>query len=183
MSKRPNPWKTLEVRDVYDNPWISVTEHRVIDPNGAPAIYGKISMKNQAIGIIPTDTAGNTWLVGQYRYTLDAWSWEIPMGGSPAGESPLETAKRELREETGLAATHWEQILRLHTSNCVTDEEGFVFLAQQLTEGEPCFDETEQLEIRKLPLSDALEMAVAGEITDALSVAGLLALARRAERG
>lgn len=182
MNRRPSPWQTIEVRDIYENPWLRLTEHDVIDPNGVPAVYGKVSMKNLAVGIIPMDPAGNTWLVGQYRYTLGAWSWEIPMGGSPAGETPLETARRELKEETGLSATQWEQILRVHTSNCVTDEEGFVFSAHQLTEGEPSFDETEQLEIRKLPFGDALEMALSGEITDCMSVAGLLALARRGER-
>ncbi|NIR61415.1 MAG: NUDIX hydrolase, partial [Gammaproteobacteria bacterium] len=119
----------------------------------------------------------NTWLVGQQRYTLGAYSWELPMGGAPLGEEPLDAAKRELKEETGLSATHWSEVMRLHTSNSITDEVGIVYVAEGLTEGETEFEETEDLEIRKLPLAEALQLANDGEITDAISVAAILRVA------
>jgi len=170
-------WKTLSSREVYDNPWITVYEDRVINPGGGRNLYGRIHFKNLAVAVIPLDGEGNTWLVGQERYTLRRRSWELPMGGAPADEDPLDAAKRELKEETGLTATRWTEIMRLHTSNSVTDETGIVYVAEGLTEGETDFDETEVIEVLKLPLEDAIAMAVRGEITDAISVAGLLGLA------
>lgn len=173
-----NPWQTLSGEEKYDNPWVNVTEYNVINPKGGKGIYGKVHFKNKALGIIPVDEHNNTWLVGQYRYTLEEYSWEIPMGGGPVNNDILASAKRELKEETGLTAANWENIMRLHTSNSVTDEEGFVFLARELTQGETEFEETEDLLIRKLPLSEAVEMVMSQEITDAISVAGLLKAAR-----
>lgn len=172
-----NPWKLLSRRAIYDNPWIQVDEDRVINPGGGNSRYGTVRFKNKAIGIIPIDEHGNTWLVGQYRYVPDAYSWEIPMGGSPLGEDILETARRELKEETGLTAEKWTRLMRLHTSNSVTDEEGFVFVAQHLTEGATEFEETEDIRVKKLPLLDAVQMVMDGGITDAISVAGLLRIA------
>jgi 8-oxo-dGTP pyrophosphatase MutT (NUDIX family) len=169
-----NPWTKLSEKEYYDNAWISVSEHQIINPSRKPGIYGKVHFKNKAIGIVPIDDDGNTWLVGQYRYTLDEYSWEIPMGGGPEGEDIIESAKRELKEETGLIASEWKNILRIHTSNSVTDEEGFIFLAKGLEQGETEFEETEKLEIKKLPLSEAVQMVMDGEITDSLSIAGLL---------
>ncbi len=90
---KPNPWKTLSSQSKYDNPWIQVVENKVINPGGGKGIYGKVHFKNQAIGIIPIDENLNTWLVGQYRYTLSEYSWEIPEGGAPYDEEPLEGAK------------------------------------------------------------------------------------------
>ncbi len=171
-----NPWQTLTSKHIYDNPWISLREDQVINPNGGQGIYGLVHFKNKALGIIPVDDRGYTYLVGQYRYALSAYSWEIPMGGGPLAEDILEAAQRELREETGLSAKNWKQILHLHTSNSVTDEEGFVFLAQDLQQGETEFEDTEQLEIWHLPLVEAVAMALDGRITDGISVAGLLAV-------
>ena len=177
MDRSKNPWTTLSVRRVFGNAWLELWEERVLDPSGNPAVYGKVSFLNKAVGVIPLDDAGHTWLVGQYRYCLNQYSWEIPMGGSPHGVLPIDSARAELREETGLTARRWEQILYLHTSNSVTDEEGYVFTAEDLEQGEPEFESTEALEIRRLPLADAVRMALTGEITDAISVAGLLKLA------
>ncbi len=174
----PNPWKQFSTKQIYDNPWITLHEDQVGLPSGGQGIYGKVSFKNKAIGIIPLDAQNNTWLVGQYRYTLDAYSWEIPMGGGPLDVPLLESARRELKEETGLTAQKWQQILFLHTSNSVTDEEGYVFLAEDLTPGETEFDETEDLQIWQLPFEQALEMTLTGEITDSLSMAGIMKLAR-----
>ena len=173
-----NPWRTLRSEPRYQNPWISVREDQVLNPRGGPGIYGVVSMKNKALGIVPVDADGNTWLVGQYRYPLREYSWEIPMGGGPVELDVLESAQRELREETGLLAARWTRIARLHTSNSVTDEEGFVFLAQELTQTAWEPEETEDLRLWKLPLAQAVELVMRDEITDAISVAGLLKAAR-----
>jgi 8-oxo-dGTP pyrophosphatase MutT (NUDIX family) len=174
-----NPWKTLTTRTVYDNPWIRVDEHDVINPSGGKSLYGKVSFKNKAIGIIPIDDEGNTWLVGQYRYPLNQYSWEIPEGGGPLGIPPLKSAQRELKEETGLTAKRWELILRMHLSNSVTDEEAFIYVAEELEQGEYELEETEaDLVVKKLPLLEAVKMVMTGEITDSISVAALLKVAR-----
>lgn len=178
MDPYSNPWKTISSRKIYNNPWIELEEFQVLTPAGTPGIYGKVHFKNKGIGIVPVDDELNTWLVGQYRFTLDEYSWEIPMGGGPIGVDVLESAKRELKEETGLTAKKWTNIQRIHTSNSVTDEEGFIFLAEGLEEGETAFEETEQLIVRKLPLREALQMVMTGEITDGISIAGLLKVAR-----
>ncbi|MTI20498.1 NUDIX hydrolase [Fulvivirga sp. RKSG066] len=181
MAKVNNPWKTLKKKEKYDNPWIRVEEHDIINPGGGEGIYGKVHFKNKAIGIIPIDKEGNTWLVGQYRYTLDEYSWEIPEGGGPVHEDMMEAAQRELKEETGLTAKSWEIIMKIHTSNSVTDEEAFIFLAKDLTEGDAQPEESEELKVMKLPFDEALEMVMNGEITDSMSVAAILKLARMRE--
>lgn len=173
-----NPWQITSSKDIYENNWIRVREDQVINPSGNPGIYGTVHFKNKAIGIIPVDAEYNTYLVGQYRYPLGEYSWEIPMGGGPLGIDLLESAKRELKEETGITAQRWTRIARIHTSNSVTDEEGFVFLAQDLSYGDTDFEDTEQLAIRKLPFAEALEMVMRDEITDSISVGGLLKAAR-----
>ncbi|HEY3402556.1 MAG TPA: NUDIX hydrolase [Ohtaekwangia sp.] len=174
-----NPWTTLSGEEKYDNRWINVTEYQVINPSGGRGIYGKVHFKNKAIGIIPVDHEGNTWLVGQYRYTLNEFHWEIPEGGAPEGEDPLEAAKRELQEETGLTAKKWSVLTTLHTSNSVTDEAGIVFLAEDLHHGENNLEETEaDLKVWKLPLKEAVNMVVDEKITDSMSMIGLLKLAR-----
>ena len=167
-------WKTLKSRTVWENNWMEIREDRVRNPGGGENDYGVVHFKNRAIAILPLDREGNTWLVGQQRYTLGEYSWELPMGGAPLDEDPLDAAKRELREETGLTASLWSEIMRLHTSNSITDEVGIVFIAEGLTEGETAPEETEDLEIRKLPLDDAIQLVNDGEITDAISVAGIL---------
>lgn len=169
-----NPWRVLSTEVKYQNPWISVREDQVVNPSGGQGIYGVVTMKNKALGIVPVDAEGNTWLVGQYRYPLSEYSWEIPMGGGPVELDILESAQRELREETGLLARRWTNIARLHTSNSVTDEEGFVFLAEDLEHGETEPEETEDLRLWKLPLAEAVQMVMNNQITDAVSVAGLL---------
>jgi 8-oxo-dGTP pyrophosphatase MutT (NUDIX family) len=174
-----NPWITRSTIEIFDNPWITLTEHEVINPAGLPGLYGKVHFKNIALGIIPIDAEGNTWLVGQHRYTLGQFSWEIPMGGGPLEEDWLASAQRELEEETGLSAEKWTQLMEIHTSNSVTDEVGYVFLAENLTQGKASLEPTESdLKVWKLPLSEAVQMVMDGKITDAISVAGLLKVAR-----
>ena len=177
MPESKNPWKTLNVTEVYDNPWIHIDEHDVINPSGNPGIYGKIHFKNIACGIIPLDDDNTTWIVGQYRYPLGRYSWEIPMGGVVVDTDLIAGAQRELKEETGLTAVHWKKILDVDLSNSITDEVGVVYVAEGLTRGEPDFEETERIEIRELPFDDLVQMALDGHITDVLSVAGILKLA------
>ncbi|MCC9135670.1 NUDIX domain-containing protein [Pontibacter silvestris] len=169
-----NPWTTLSSRPVYQNPWINVREDQVLNPKGGEGIYGVVSFKNKAIGIIPIDNEGYTYLIGQYRYALNEYSWEIPMGGGLIEDDILESAKRELKEETGFTAAKWTNIARLHTSNSVTDEEGFVFLAQGLTAGDTAFEDTEELHIKRVSFDEAVQMCMTNKITDAISVAGIL---------
>lgn len=170
----PNPWRTLSEQTAYDNPWISVSHREVLNPSGGPGIYGVVHFKNTAVGIVPLDAAGYTWLVGQYRYTLGRYSWEIPEGGAPLGTDPLLAAQRELLEETGITAAVWTPLLELHTSNSVTDEYGVAFVAQGLSFGEAQPEETEDLSVRRLPFSEALEMVLRGDITDVLSMVAIL---------
>lgn len=174
-----NPWKTLSEREVYSNPWIRVSHHEVINPSGGEGIYGVISFRNKAIGVVPLDEELNTYLVGQFRYTLNEYSWEIPEGGGPEGEEPSLTAERELQEETGLKAGQMELLGKIHTSNSVTDEVGYIFLATELSQLESSPEETEDITVWKLPLRDAVKMVEEGKITDSLSMAGLLLAARR----
>src|SRR3954452_10660424 len=133
---RSNPWTTVSRRPIYENPWIAVREDRVIRPDGNPGIYGVVHFKNAAVGVLPVDERGRVFLVGQYRYTLDAYSWEIPEGGGAKSETPLEAGQRELREEAGITAARWTYLGEVHLSNSVTDEAGCVFLAEDLTLGE-----------------------------------------------
>jgi 8-oxo-dGTP pyrophosphatase MutT (NUDIX family) len=172
-----NPWTFVNSKPIYDNAWIHVRQDDVINPSGNAGIYGVVSFKNIAIGIIPIDAEGNTWLVGQYRYPLHEYSWEIPMGGGKKELPILESAQRELQEETGLTAKKWTQILKIHTSNSVTDEVGYVFVAEDLTQGETAFEETEDLQIKKIPFKEVVKMVMNGEITDGISIAGILKLA------
>lgn len=171
------PWQRKSRAQVYENPWINLTHEEVITPAGSDGIYGKVHFKNRAIGIIPLDENHNTVLVGQYRYALDEYSWEIPMGGGPLHEDPLQCAQRELKEETGLYGGDWQQLFKLHTSNSVTDEEGYVFLARDLMQGEQALEDTEKdLILKHLPFSEAINLLEQGGITDVISIAGLLAV-------
>jgi 8-oxo-dGTP pyrophosphatase MutT (NUDIX family) len=174
-----NPWKTLSSAPVYNNQWFSVREDRVIRPDGNPGIYGVVSAKRLAVGILPLWEDGSLMLVGQYRYPLNDYSWEIPEGGGRFDVSPLESAKRELREETGLEAQTWEYLGRTHTSNCFLDEVCHLFLARDLTQGiaEPGPDES--IQVRRVPFRDAVRMAKDGRITDAISIVGIFYLLTR----
>lgn len=169
-----NPWTTIDSHKIYENQWIGLTEHNVINPSGGKGIYGEVHFKNYAIGIMVLDEDHNTWLVGQYRFPLKAYSWEIPEGGGPLESDPLDSAKRELLEETGLTANEWIEMQRIHLSNSVSNELGIIYMARDLSQGESSPEETEQLVIRKLPFDEAYQMVMNGEITDSLSVAAIL---------
>ncbi len=174
MNENNNPWTVLGQREIYQNPWISVTEYDVLNPSGGKGIYGKVHFKNRAIGIIPLDEDLNTYLVGQYRFTLNQYSWEIPEGGGLIGVDMLESAKRELKEETGLEAQEWTKLVGLHLSNSVSDEVGGIFLARGLKQKEAMPEESEQLVVKKVPFAEAYEMVEEGVITDSLAVTAIL---------
>lgn len=174
MTEHKGPWRIISWHKPYSNPWIEVTHHDVIDPSGRPGTYGTVHFKNRALAILPIDDEGYTWLVGQYRFPLGRYSWEIPEGGGLLTEDPLEAAKRELREECGLSATHWERILEMDLSNSVTDESSISYLARGITHGDAQPDSTEALQVRRLPFTDVYQMVLTGEITDTLSVATIL---------
>jgi len=174
MSDLSNPWTTLSRRVIYENPWIRVREDQVLRPDGQPGIYGVVEFKNRAVGVLPVDDEGHVWLVGQHRYPLDIYSWEIPEGGSPESESPEETAHRELREETGLLAGKLELIGNAHLSNSVCDEVAYIYRATELTQGPSMPEGSEKLHARRMSWDEAWGMLQRGEITDSMSVIALL---------
>lgn len=178
-----NTWKTLSSELVYESPWIAVNKHQTINPAGNPAIYSVVNFKNKAIGVIPLSEDGYTWLVGQWRYPLNQYSWEIPEGGGPLGEDPLQTAIRELKEETGIVAKYFQEIMQMHLSNSATDEHAFVFVATDLTfeDSEP--EESEDLKVKKVHINEAFEMVLNGVITDSISVAAIFKVKYLLEKG
>ncbi len=175
------PWRRRTRREAYRNPWISVWHDEVDRPDGSDGIYGVVHFANLAVGVVVLDDADRVLLVGQHRYALDAYSWELPEGGVPDSESVLDGAIRELREETGVTADRWRQLCRVHLSNSVTDEAGVVFAAHARQHGIATPEATEDLAIRWVPLDAALVMIAMGEITDGLTIIGLQAVAL--ERG
>lgn len=178
-----NPWTTKKVSTVYENPWIKVTHEDVLNPAGGEGIYGVVHYKNLAIAIIPLDEKDNTWIVGQFRYPLKTYSWEIPEGGGLLGTDPLESAKRELLEETGIRAKKWTKVADMALSNSVSDELGVTYVAQDLTFGQAEPEETEQLKVKKLPFEEVVNMVMRGEITDALSMVSIMKVKLMRDRG
>lgn len=174
MPSHRGPWTTLSERPVYASPWIEVSHHEVLDPSGSPGQYGVIHFRNLAIGIVPLDDQFNTWIVGQHRYPIDTYSWEIPEGGGKRDIPPLESAKRELREEVGIEADHWHELLRMDLSNSASDEHAIIYLARGLRFHAPEPDPNEELTQRKLPFDELYGMVVRGEVTDSLTVAAVM---------
>jgi 8-oxo-dGTP pyrophosphatase MutT (NUDIX family) len=174
LHPKENPWKITAEKEIYDNPWINLTEYQVINPSGNPGIYGKVHFKNIAIGVLPLDEELNTYLVGQFRFALGQYSWEMPEGGGILGTDPLDSAKRELLEETGLKASSWAEIQRIHLSNSVSDELSIIYLARNLQQFEAEPEDTEQLVIHKIPFEEVYQMVCRGEITDSMTVAAVL---------
>ncbi len=168
------PWTVKSVRTAYSNPWMEVHEFDVIRPDGKPGLYGVVSPANLAIGVLPLFEDGTVMLVGQYRFALDSWSWELPEGGGPKDVDPLHSAQRELAEETGLEAAHWQEFIDMDMSNSITDERAIAYLAWGLTQGEAEPEGTEDIVTRRLPFAEALTEAMDGRIRDAFTLAMLL---------
>jgi 8-oxo-dGTP pyrophosphatase MutT (NUDIX family) len=177
-----NPFKVLASRDVYDNPWISVVEHRIEKPRGGEGIYGVVHFKNRAVGVVPYQD-GHVWLVGQYRFPLSRYSWEIPEGGAPLGEELEACARRELSEETGFVAGRIDKLLTLHLSNSVTDEEAAIYLARDLVPGTSSPEDTEVLHVKRAPLDEVHGLVRTGVITDVISVVAIQELVLRRYEG
>lgn len=176
MSDLPNglnPWQVRGSRVIYQNPWLRVREDQVIRADGAPGIYGVVEFQNIAIGVVPVTDNGETFLIGQWRYPLGQYSWEIPEGGGSFSQTPLASAQRELREEVGVTASEWIDLGGFHLSNSVTDEVGRVFLARELTIGDAEPEGDEVLAVQRVPLTEAYTMAMDGRITDGVSIIGL----------
>lgn len=180
---RRGPWIVHGETVSFDNPWIAVHEFPVTMPSGDPGCYGVVHFKNRAIGVLPIDDEGYTWLVGQHRFALDAYSWELPEGGGPLDEAPEDAAFRELEEETGLKAEKLTQIGTWPLSNSVTDESAIAYIATGLSSGEFAPDPTEVLEIKRLPFGELLELVISGEITDAFTVLMVQTAYIKAQRG
>jgi 8-oxo-dGTP pyrophosphatase MutT (NUDIX family) len=172
--EKRGPFTILRRHVAYANPWIEVRHHDVLRPDKKKGIYGTVHFKNDAIAILPLDDENHTWLVGQHRFPLDIYSWEIPEGGAPVGTDPLESAKRELREETGIIARDWSHVMTMHLSNCITDQVSHSYLARGLTLGPSAPEGTEELQVKRVPFAEVVRMTLAGEITDALAVATIL---------
>ena len=190
MSEKPSwlkahgtPWGVTRETVVYDNPWITLTEYDAVAPTGRPALYGKVTFKNRAIGVVPLHADGTVTLVGQNRFPHANYSWEIPEGGAPLAEDPLDGAKRELAEEVGLQAADWRLILTMELSNSITDEICHGYLALGLTPTATAPDETEDLAIARVPFAEALDAAVSGQMPDSLTVALLLRVHHMAVKG
>ncbi len=156
---------------------MTVWHDEVDRPDVGPGIYGVVHFANLAVGVVVLDDGDRVLLVGQHRYTIDAYSWEIPEGGVPDGESAIDGARRELREETGVDADGWRKLVDVHLSNSISDEAGVLFVAHARQHGVASPDATEDLTIRWVPFDAALTMVRMGEITDALTILGLQALA------
>ena len=176
-------WTLLGALDIYDNPWIKLTEHRVLNPQGGNGIYGVVHMKSHALGVIPVAADGRIILVGQHRFSLDAYSWEIPEGGGALDIDPLTSIMRELQEETGLIAANWAHLQSFSLSNSVTDERGHLYLAWNLTQGPADPEETEDLQLKWVSFGQALDMALSGDIHDIMTLTGLFRLEVMRRRG
>lgn len=175
LPRKAGEWTELTRKVVYDNPWIEVSHSDILNPNGGAGIYGKVHFKNLAIGILALTEKEEVYLVGQERFPFDgAYSWEIIEGGGPLADDPLSSAKRELKEETGLEAESWELLQEMHLSNSVSDERSICFLAKNLVQKEAEPEDSEKLVIKKLPFQEALEMTLDGRIRDSISVAAIL---------
>jgi 8-oxo-dGTP pyrophosphatase MutT (NUDIX family) len=168
-----NPWTIKSSRLVYETPWLRVIEDKVIRPDGVDGLYSYIETR-VAVGVVALTPDNEVYLVGQYRYPIRRYSWEIVEGGAEPGEEPLACIQRELQEEAGLRAGKWAQLGgEIHFSNCISAERGFLFLAEELEEIEASPEGTEVLEVRRAPLEEALGMVHRGEITDVFSIIGL----------
>jgi 8-oxo-dGTP pyrophosphatase MutT (NUDIX family) len=178
-----NPWTVISQSTTYENAWIRVDHHEVLNPSGGAGIYGVVHFKGHALGIVAIDPQGNVLLVGQYRFPLSAYSWEIPQGGGSHTVPLIESAQRELREECGLAAKNWLEILGMDLSNSVTDERGTAFLAWDLTEGSAEPEDTEQLQVARVPFWDAIQRVKTGEIRDSVTISSLFRVALMALQG
>ncbi len=181
--KKRGPLTIRGERPVFANPWIMGVDYHVETPAGRAFTYTIVHFRNWATGVVALHEDGSIVLVGQHRFALDAYSWEIPEGGASEDEGPLAGAQRELAEEAGLAAADWREIMQLHLSNSVTDEHAYVYLATGLSHAEAEPDDTEDITVKRVPFAEALTMVMDGAITDSITVAAILKIAQMARAG
>jgi 8-oxo-dGTP pyrophosphatase MutT (NUDIX family) len=167
------PWRRRSRATAYANPWIDVFHDDVVRPDGGPGIYGVVHFRTGAVGVVAVAQDGRILLVGQHRYTLDEYSWELPEGGVADSEAAEEGARRELREETGYDAAEWRFLFRFTTSNSVTDERGEMFVATGLREGVASPEPTEDLAVRWATLDEILAEIDEGRIHDLMTIAAI----------
>ena len=169
-----NPWKTISTRMAYENAWIRVREDQVIRPDGGPGIYGVIEIR-PSVAVVAIDEQDRVVLVGQWRYSVNRFSWELPRGGSNPGEANLlEVAKRELAEETGLRAEHWRELGPVDVCIGVSDDVQTLYLATGLSRTEQRLDPEEEITVEWRPFEEAVKMAIDGRIREVCSIAALL---------
>ncbi|MBV9759013.1 MAG: NUDIX hydrolase [Acidobacteriaceae bacterium] len=169
-----NPWKTISSRRAYENAWIRVREDQVIRPDGAPGIYGVVEIR-PSVAIVAIDDLDRVSLVGQWRYSVNRYSWEVPRGGSHPGETDmLEVARRELAEEAGVIAAQWRELGCVDVCNGVADDVQTLFLATGLAATDMCLDPEEEIVVEWRPFEEAVEMALDGRITEVCSIAAIL---------
>ena len=180
---RNGPWTIHSTHTAFENPWVRIETNDVFHPDGSPGTYGVVRYANLAIGVLPVDQTGHTWLVGQHRFPFDAYSWELPEGGGPKGEDPKQSAARELAEETGLRASSWLEIGQWHLSNSVTDERAIGYIAWGLEKGEARPEPSEDLKIERVPVAELVERCISGEITDGFTHLMVFAALARSRAG
>jgi ADP-ribose pyrophosphatase len=169
-----NPWIVKSVDRPFENEWLALDRHKVVRPDGDDGTYTVVRIRRVAVGVLPIEPDGSVHLVGQWRFPLGRYSWEMPEGGAEPGEDPLDCAKRELEEETGLSAGRFERVLELDMSNSLTDERAVIYLAFDLRAGEASPEGTEVLRRRRAHFRDVLERVADYRITDAMTVAAVL---------
>ncbi len=174
IDENKNPWILLSKKEVYESPWISVSHHHILNPKGFPGTYSVVHFKNLAIGVLPLDENFNTWIVGQFRYPFNLFTWEIPEGGGSLDIDPLESAKRELEEECGIIANKFTFIQHMQLSNSATDEVAYLYIAQGLSFTNTQHGDDEELHVKKIPFNELYEMVLNGKVTDSLTVAAVL---------
>lgn len=168
-----NPWTVRAVTQPFANDWFRIDSHAVVHPGGAEGVYSVIRARRLAVGVLPIEADGSVHLVGQWRFPLARYSWEMPEGGADPGEDARACAARELAEETGMTAAALTPILEMDMSNSLSDERAVIFLALGLTPGEARPEATEVLKRRRAPFLDALALAADGRIRDSMTVAAL----------
>lgn len=178
-----NPWTLVQDETVFDCPYFMTRSDWVRDGGGRPRRYFNVRMKNFGIAVVPIDGMGRIVLVGQQRYLLNRFTWEVVRGGGPLDRPALESAQKELSEETGCRADHWLQLFEASASPGVTDELSVGFVAWGLHQGEPHPDGGEELLQRRIPFAEAISMALSGAIADLASSALLLGVQVKLDRG
>lgn len=178
-----NPWFVIREEVKFDCTYFAARSDVVRHSDGPPRAYNSIRMKYYGVCVAPIDNDGRVTLVGQYRYVLNRFTWELPGGGARRGSPPLDVAKAELSEETGFKASQWLKVFEAAVAPGTLDEITPGFIAWDVERGEPHPDPEERLSLRQVPFSEAVSMALRGGINNMPGVALLTAIQVRLQRG